>query len=83
VSSFSLELIPQVLIKQIQHLNNSTTFLNFNFTGLIDRRLPLYMRELALVYYCTAHDMLVYEEIGIVDRLDLCVLVFVYVFEKV
>jgi hypothetical protein len=41
------------------------------------------MRELALIDNSTAHDMLVDEEIGVVDGLDLRVLVFVYIFEKV
>jgi hypothetical protein len=41
------------------------------------------MRELSLIDNTTAHNMLVDEEIGVVDGLDLRVLVFVYIFEKV
>lgn len=41
------------------------------------------MRELALTDNGAAHDMLVDEEIGVVDGLDLRVLVFVDVFEEV
>jgi len=56
------------------------TFLNFNFLNLAGRDFPFIMRELTLGYNSTAHDMLIKEEVKIVCRWDLNVLVFVDVF---
>jgi hypothetical protein len=50
---------------------------------LIDRGFPLDMRELTLVNDGVAHDMFINEKIGVVDGLDLGVLVFVDILEEV